>query len=113
MIVTDRNRILCFCTIEMTGQRCVVSGNTTKRDPNCSFHHFPSDSSRKNRWLEVFGIEEDFILLKPSSHVCARHFPGGDITKEPQANWVNGLLLPLKRNYQEQKGQGTEKVLKA
>ena len=97
----------------MTGQRCVVCGNVTKQDLNCSFHRFPSDSSRKKRWLEVFGIEEDFILLKPVLEFVRGIFQVVILQKSLKLIWVNGLLLPLKRNFQEQKGQGTEKVLKA
>ena len=94
---------LCHFAIEMPGQHCIACDNTTKQDPSCSFHRFPIILSRRKRWLEVFGMEEDFLLLKPNSRVCARHFPGGDVTKDPQANLGKGLLLPLKRNYREQR----------
>ena len=42
-------------------------------------------------------MEEDFLLLKPNSRVCARHFPGGDVTKDPQANLGKRFASPIKK----------------
>ena len=32
-------------------------------------------------WLSVFGIQESDLI--PSSRVCSRHFPEGDVKKSP------------------------------
>ena len=53
-------------------------------DKTASFHHFPDDKADKARratWLEVFDIREED--LKPSSRVCSRPFPGGNLKKKP------------------------------
>ena len=42
-------------------------------------------------------MEEDFLLLKPNSRVCARHFPGGGVTKDPQANLGKRFTSPIKK----------------
>ena len=65
----------------MGGQRCCVCGNRQARDPAASFHRFPRDTVRRTLWLEVFGLTEGD--LKPSTRVCSRHFPEGDIKKMP------------------------------
>ena len=42
-------------------------------------------------------MEEDLLLLKPNSQVCVRHFPGGDVTKYPQANLGKRFVSPIKK----------------
>ena len=79
----------------MPGLRCIACGNTSKQDPTCSFHRFPSDISTRTRWLQILEIEES--LVKPQSRVCARHFPAGDVTKDPQVNLGKRFASPIKK----------------
>lgn len=72
---------MCKKIVDMTGQRCLVCGNTHAKDPSVSFHRVPKDAARRAKWLEVFGLCEN--ELKPSTRICSRHFPGGDDKKEP------------------------------
>ena len=65
----------------MTGQRCHVCGNTRAKDPSVSFHRIPKDASRRAKWLEALGLCESD--LKQSTHICSRHFPDADDSKEP------------------------------
>ena len=65
----------------MPGQKCCMCGNTQAKDSTVSFHRFPRDSALRSVWLDVFKLLESD--LKPSSRVCSRHFPGGDVKKMP------------------------------
>ena len=65
----------------MPGHTCVVCGNNPNQDTGVSFHRFPSERTRRERWLEVFELEES--QLKLQSQVCSRHFPNGDSKKNP------------------------------
>ena len=104
----------------MTGQRCIVCGNTSNQDPNCSFHCFPSSLAKRTCWLQI--LEIDISLVKPNARVCARHFPTGDATKDPQVNMGKRFASLIKKNMQrakrakskeskEQREQRQEKVL--
>ena len=95
----------------MTGQRCIVCGNTSIRDPNCSFHRFPSSSGRRTRWLQILRIDES--LLKPHSHVCVRHFPAGDVTKDPQVNLGKRFASPIKKKLPRAKRAKTRENVKS
>ena len=63
----------------MPGQRCCVCTNSQSKDPSASFHRFPRDPAVRTVWLSTFDIQESD--LKPSSRVCSRHFPDGDVKK--------------------------------
>ena len=65
----------------MTGQRCCVCNNNRAKDPAVSFHRIPRNKATRAKWLEVFNLTENAI--KPSSRVCSRHFPDGDVKKDP------------------------------
>ena len=94
----------------MTGQRCVVYGNTLKRDPNCSFHRFPSSLAKRTRWLQI--LEIDISLVKPDACVCARHFPAGNATKDPQVNMGKRFTLPIKKKLPRAKRAKTRESVK-
>ena len=85
----------------MTGQRCVVCGNMSKRGPNCSFHRFPNSLANRMRWLQI--LEIDISLVKPNARVCVRHFPAGDGTKDPQVNMGKRFASLIKKNMQRAK----------
>lgn len=51
------------------------------KDPGVSFHRFPRDPALRNSWLEIFQLQESD--LKPSTRVCSRHFPNGNVKKMP------------------------------
>ncbi len=68
----------------MPGQRCRVCGNNQAKDPGISFHRFPREPVVRSMWLEVFQLEESD--LKPSTRVCSRHFPDGDVKKPPSTS---------------------------
>ena len=42
----------------MLGDRCIVCGSSRAKDPSASFHHFPSDLSKKQLWIDEFGLLE-------------------------------------------------------
>ena len=65
----------------MPGQRCCVCSNSQAKDPTASFHRFTRDPALRSAWLGVFELQESD--LKPSSRVCSRHFPEGDVKKMP------------------------------
>ena len=94
----------------MTGHRCIVCGNTSKQDPSCSFHRFPSSLRKKTRWLQV--LEIDSSRVKPDSRVCARHFPAGDVTKDPQVNLGKKFASPIKKKLPRTKRAKTRESIK-
>ena len=61
----------------MTGHKCCVSDSTRAQDSGVSFHCIHKKSERISLWLEVFFLSED--VIKPSTQVCSRHFPGGEV----------------------------------
>lgn len=65
----------------MPGQRCCVCNNTQAIETTVSFHRIPRSPATRAIWLGVFELSESDI--KPSSRVCCRHFPDGDIKKMP------------------------------
>lgn len=58
-----------------------MCSNTQAKDPTVCFHRFPRDAAVRAIWLEVFKLQES--ALKPSTRVCSRHFPDGDVKKKP------------------------------
>ena len=64
--------------VRMPGKCCCVCGNNHSRDPHVPFHRFPSDHTKRGRWLEV--PESD---VKSHMSVSSRHFPDGDVSKPP------------------------------
>ena len=68
----------------MPGQRCLVCGNNQAKDPGISFHRFPRDPLVRSKWLEVFQLQESD--LRPSTRVCSRHFPDGNVKNMPSVN---------------------------
>lgn len=75
----DRRVILHFSG--MPGQRCRICANSQVKDPSISFHRFPRDPLVRGKWLEVFQLLESD--LKPSTRVCSRHFPDGNVKNLP------------------------------
>ena len=106
--------VLCYCLqvilYDMTGQRCVVCGNTSKRDPNCSFHRFPSSLAKRTHWLQI--LEIDRALLSLTLVYVRGTFPLEMPQKIHSLTWVKDLLRPLKRICQEQREQRQQRVLR-
>ena len=70
----------------MPGQSCRVCGNNQAKDPGISFHRFSWDPLVRSKWLEVFQLQESD--LRPSTRVCSRHFPDGNVKNMPSVNIV-------------------------
>ena len=79
----------------MTGQKCVVCGNTKTSDPSVSFHRVPKNPGKRAEWLERLQLHEDSI--KSSTRLCSRHFPGGDPTESPSLTLGKRFASPLKQ----------------
>lgn len=81
----------------MPGDSCLVCGNTRSKDSSASFHRFPRDSERRTVWLNAFQLSESD--LKSYSRVCSRHFPDGDVKKDPQVTLGKRFASPKKREH--------------
>ena len=81
----------------MPGDTCLACGNNRSSDPGASFHRFPSNPERRNVWLRVFQLSESDV--KSYSRVCSRHFPDGDVKKDPQVNLGKRFASPLKKGH--------------
>ena len=81
--------------VRMPGKYCCVCGNNHSKDPHVSFHRFPSDHTRRGRWLEVFELREGDV--KSHMRVCSRHFPDGDVSKPPNPTLGKRLSSPIAR----------------
>ena len=78
----------------MPGHTCIVCGNNPNQDVGASFHRFPSEKTRRQRWLEAFKLDES--QLRPQSRVCSRHFPNGDSKKDPLVTLGKRFASPVK-----------------
>jgi len=87
----SRSRIIAT----MTGKSCLVCANSQFKDPNASFHRFPSDPGRRAIWLRVFHLQESDI--KAHHHVCSRHFPNGDAKNDPTTTRGKRFTSPIKK----------------
>ena len=47
----------------MTGDACIVFGNTRKKEPKLSFHRFPKDIEKCAKWLKVFRLSESQLKI--------------------------------------------------
>ena len=65
------------------------------KDPNASFHHFPLDLSKKQLWIEEFGLTEGSI--KHFSHICSRHFRNRDPANGPDKT-LGARVASLKKH---------------
>ena len=83
--------------VRMPGDSCLVCGNTRSKDSSASFHRFPTDSERRTVWLNAFRLSESD--LKCYSRVCSRHFPDGDVKKDPRVNIGKRFASPKKREH--------------
>ena len=81
----------------MPGDSCLVCENTRSKDSSASFHHFPMDSERRTVWLNAFQLSESDV--KSYSRVCSRHFPDGDVKKDPQVNLGKRFASLKKREH--------------
>ena len=59
----------------MTGNHCIVCGNTRSKDPGISFHRF--HVAKRTLWSKL-QLSSDQVM--PHSRVCSRHFPARDAT---------------------------------
>ena len=82
------------------GYTCCFPGcfNNHKKDPDLSFHSFPSGKSLekqelRQKWIDIVNTAMGRKDFKPSSghRVCSAHFPGG------QKTYMNDLLNVLSR----------------
>ena len=90
----------------MTGKWCLVCGNSQSKDPNASFHRFPSDPGRRATWLRVFDLQEGDI--KPHHRVCSRHFPNGDAKNDPTTTLRKRFASPIKKGPRAKRAKGRE-----
>ena len=77
----------------MTGHKCCIC--TSSKDTRVPFHHFPKEPGKRALWLCVFQVQE--IDLRPSSRVCTRHFPEGDVKNTPSATLGKRFASPIKQ----------------
>ena len=81
--------------VVMPGDRCIVCGSSRAKDPDASFHRFPSDLSKTKLWIEEFGLIEGSV--KTFSRVCSRHFRNGDPVNGPDKTLGTRFASPKKR----------------
>ena len=94
----------------MTGDSCIVCGNTRSKDPGVSLHRFPANETRRATWLCVFQLQESQV--KSHTRLCCRHFPGGDITKDPQTGLGKRFASPKKKDTPWAKRANRREVIK-
>ena len=80
----------------MPGDACVVCGNCRAKEPQLSYHRFPSNVDKRALWLQVFQLTEE--QLKPYYRVCSRHFPDADPKKKPNVWLGKRFASPVKRD---------------
>ena len=80
----------------MPGDACVVCGNYRAKEPQLSYHCFPSNVDKRALWLQVFQLTEE--QLKPYYRVCSQHFPGADpvMKKKPNVWLEKRFASPVK-----------------
>ena len=81
----------------MPGKYCCVCGNSHSKDPHVSFHRFPSDEIKRNRWLQAFDMEE--VDVKSHMRVCSRHFPDGNTDNPPNLIIGKRFSSPVKKQH--------------
>ena len=87
----------------MPEKYCCVCENSKSKDPNISFHCFPSNDKRRLEWLKAFQIEASEV--NPHWRVCSRHFPDGDANKSPNPTLGKKILVS---NQERTKSQESE-----
>ena len=79
----------------MPGDACIECGNTRKKEPQLSYHRFPSNPERRALWLNVFQLTEEQIW--PHSRVCCRHFPDANPLNKPDLTLGKHFASPIKK----------------
>ena len=80
----------------MTGETCVLCGNTRKKQPQLSYHRSPANPVKRALWLKEFKLSED--QLKSHSRICSRHFRGGDPRNGPEVSIGKRFASPMKKD---------------
>ena len=80
----------------MTGETCLLCGNTRKKQPQLSYHRFPTNKEKRALWLKEFKLSEE--QLRSHSRVCSRHFRGGDPKNGPERYVGKKFASPLKKH---------------
>ena len=80
----------------MTGETCVLCGNTRKKQPQLSYHRLPAHPVKRALWLKEFKLSED--QLKSHSRICSRHFHGGDPRNGPEVSIGKRFASPMKED---------------
>ena len=78
----------------ITGDRCIVCGNSKTKDPNISLHRFPAGEVKKRRWIEIMELIKGTV--KPHSRICSRHFRNGDLSSGPERTLGKKFASPKK-----------------
>ena len=79
----------------MPEHKCFACGNTLALDPKIFFHPISKNPETRACWLRALGVQESDI--RPSSHVCCRHFPAGDPQKTPSLALRKRFAFPIKK----------------
>ena len=79
----------------MPGNTCIVCRSTKVRDSSVSFHRFPKERSRRQRWIEALDLTS--IAIKDYHRVCSRHFVDADASRDPQLNIGRHFASPKKQ----------------
>ena len=95
----------------MTGDTCIVCGNTRKKEPKLSFHRLPKDVDKHAKWLKVFGLFES--QLKSHTRVCSRHFRDGDLRNGPEMTVGKRFASLMKKDVPRSKRAKVRQLNKA
>ena len=93
-------------TATMTCKSYLACGNSQSKDPNASFHRFPSDPGKRAIWLHGFDLQESDI--KAHHRVCSRHFPNGNAKNDPTTTLGKRFASPIKKGPQAKRAKGRE-----
>ena len=87
--------------LAMPGEMCIVCKNSRVKVPGLTYHRFPANPERRAKWLSVFQLSE--AELKLHARVCCRHFPDGDVQKDPQITLGKRFASPIKKEHLERR----------
>ena len=64
----------------------------------------------RNRWISNLQLDADVVT--PHSHGCSRHFPDGDVTKQPVLTLGKRFTSPVKKSHSRAKRARTREMSK-
>ena len=73
---------------------CIVCGHTKAKGKSVSMHRFPSDSAKRQKWLDALGMTEGNLTLQ--ARICSCHFLNGDTSQVPSLKIGKRFASPRK-----------------